>query len=173
MTDDSQIFAFEHDFAGTLHCIPMIVRFKLDLCGVKLSLRQWNRFERREREQLIFRPCDAAHQIAAYRAYLVMLISVRAGEQAVDLPVEVDPEWEACANVPGLVKAKAASLGLPAPAQPSWAALTPLQRFTLLKLSRGGHDNENFTPALREFGLLNPVGVPTSIETGSLKVELR
>jgi hypothetical protein len=156
MTDNSQIFEFERDFAGTLHCIPMIVRFKLDLCGVKLSLRQWSRFERQEREQLILRPCHAAREIPSYRAYLVMLISVRAGEQAVDLPIDANPEWEACANVPGSVKAKAASLGLPAPAQPSWAALTPLQRFTLLKLTREGHDNENFEPALREFGLLAP-----------------
>ena len=34
-----------------------------------------------------------------------------------------------------------------------WNALTPLQRFTLLKLSRDSHDNINFVPALVEFGL--------------------
>ena len=31
--------------------------------------------------------------------------------------------------------------------------LTVLQRFVLLKLSRDNHDNVNFVPALREFGL--------------------
>jgi hypothetical protein len=62
--------------------------------------------------------------------------------------------------VPGAVKAKAELLGLPAPSQHLWAGLTPLQRFTLLKLTRDGHDNENFVPALREFGLLDPQDRP-------------
>ena len=34
-----------------------------------------------------------------------------------------------------------------------WKNLNPLQRFALTKLTRGGHENENFLPALREFGL--------------------
>ena len=34
-------------------------------------------------------------------------------------------------------------------------ALSPLQRFTLVKLSRAKHDNVNFVPAMREFGLLD------------------
>lgn len=38
-------FQFESDFVATLRCIPMIVRFKLDLCGVKLSLKAWSRFD--------------------------------------------------------------------------------------------------------------------------------
>jgi len=34
-----------------------------------------------------------------------------------------------------------------------WKNLNSLQRFALIKLTRGGHENENFIPALREFGL--------------------
>jgi hypothetical protein len=34
-----------------------------------------------------------------------------------------------------------------------WASLTPLQRFALIKLSRSGHENSNFLPALQEFQL--------------------
>ncbi|GCD54512.1 hypothetical protein NBRC3188_3209 [Acetobacter pasteurianus NBRC 3188] len=47
------LFNFEMDFATSLRCIPMIVRMKLDLCGVKLSLRQWCRFTRQEQEILV------------------------------------------------------------------------------------------------------------------------
>jgi hypothetical protein len=43
--DGRQIFEFELDFVRTLRCVPMIVRFKLDTCGVKLSLTHWNRFD--------------------------------------------------------------------------------------------------------------------------------
>jgi hypothetical protein len=35
-----------------------------------------------------------------------------------------------------------------------WSQLTPLQRFALMKLSRKGHENKNFYPALQEFGLV-------------------
>lgn len=43
------LFDFERDFAGSLRCIPMIARQKLDIIGIKLSLRQWSRFTREER----------------------------------------------------------------------------------------------------------------------------
>ena len=35
-----------------------------------------------------------------------------------------------------------------------WANLTPLQRFALIKLTKSQHENNNFLPALAEFGLL-------------------
>ncbi len=38
--NDTGMFDFESDFVASLRCIPMCVRFKLDLCEIKLSLRQ-------------------------------------------------------------------------------------------------------------------------------------
>ena len=103
---------------------------------------------------MIRRPCQTTGEIAAYRAALVLLISVRAGEQAVALAVDSHPQWDDCAVVPSQITDRAVDLGLPAPSQRTWAALTQLQRFTLIKLTRGGHDNDNFGPAMREFGVL-------------------
>ena len=40
---DGGIFGFEADFARDLRCIPMAVRRKLDLVGVKLGLPQIGR----------------------------------------------------------------------------------------------------------------------------------
>ena len=40
------------------------------------------------------------------------------------------------------------------PTVAQWAALSPLQRFAIFKLTRPGHTNENFEPAMREFGLI-------------------
>jgi hypothetical protein len=34
-----------------------------------------------------------------------------------------------------------------------WRALSSLKRFTLYKLTRPNHDNDNFIPAMQEFGL--------------------
>jgi hypothetical protein len=60
--------------------------------------------------------------------------------------------WDAPSPTPDLT-AKAAEQGI-ALDEPRWSALSPLQRFALLKLSRPGHENRNFLPACREFGLL-------------------
>jgi hypothetical protein len=153
-TGDDEIFNFERDFAGTLHCIPMIVRLKLDLCGIKLSLRQWNRFTLEDRRGLVTRPCRVPEDIAAWRAFLVRLIHLRTREEAVALPVVPGPPWDDCDVVPGPIIDRSKALGLAAPNAIIWAALTQLQRFTLIKLTSGGHDNDNFGPALREFGIL-------------------
>ncbi|MEO1182111.1 MAG: nitrate reductase associated protein [Cyanobacteria bacterium J06636_28] len=36
----------------------------------------------------------------------------------------------------------------------AWRSLTPAQRFALIKLSRPSHENRNFIPAMKEFGLV-------------------
>lgn len=154
MQDDQTLFEFETDFAGTLRCIPMIVRLKLDLCGVKLSLRQWSRFDRDDRARLVADPCESDSEVQAYRLHLVDLIVRRVGEAAVDLPVEAAPAWGDASRVPERIADYAAGLDLPPPRVEQWRALTRLQRFVLFKLSRPGHDNDNFVPAMREFRLL-------------------
>jgi hypothetical protein len=45
------------------------------------------------------------------------------------------------------------SVGLRPPTRRQWSALTRLQRFALIKLTRDSHDNVNFAPAMSEFGL--------------------
>ncbi len=60
------------------------------------------------------------------------------------------------------LQAHAIDQGLPPPETSACASLSPLQRFALFKLSRPGHDNDKFEPAMREFGLLGAVGVTAS-----------
>jgi len=146
------IFQFERDFAGSLRCIPMAVRLKLDQCGVKVSLRQWSRFDHDDRARLLAAPCDGADG-GAYRQQLVELIRLRTGQEAEYLPIEPYPPWEDTQRVPEQIQQFAANNGVPAPDLEQWRALTVLQRFALLKLSRAKHDNVNFVPALHEFGL--------------------
>jgi hypothetical protein len=153
-TADKMIFEFERDFAGSLRCIPMIVRFKLDQCGVKLSLRQWSRFDREERAALVAHSCASVEDIAAYCNLLVRLIETRAQEMAVFLPVEAHPAWADTNLLPVRLVTYALDLGLQVPLLDAWRKLSSLQRFALFKLTRSGHDNDNFEPAMREFGLL-------------------
>lgn len=148
------LFAFESDFSGSLRCIPMIVRLKLDLCGVKLSLRQWSRFTRDDRAALVEDPCETAAEAAAYGLALSGLIADRAGETAVSLPIDPAPAWADTSRVPERVAAYVEGLGLAALTLGQWGRLSVLQRFALFKLTRPGHDNDNLVPAMREFGLL-------------------
>jgi hypothetical protein len=84
--NDTTLFAFEDDFVATLRCIPMAVRFKLDRCGVKLSLRKWSRLSPEDRRGLLLQPCDGEAEVQAYRQGLIALIEAKTGGEAKPLP---------------------------------------------------------------------------------------
>jgi hypothetical protein len=149
----AEFFQFEADFVDSLRCIPMQVRFKLDTCGIKLKLSDWNHFSIAEREALVEHPCTTDTEIQAYREFLQQLVQQRYGAPAADLPVESHPAWMDATTIPPSLQEKAQESGVTVTPQ-QWAALKPLQRFVLIKLSRPSHENENFLPALQEFHLL-------------------
>jgi hypothetical protein len=154
MRNDSTIFEFETDFAGALYCIPMAVRRKLDLCGVKVSLKQWNRFTLEQREHLVSRECDTPEEADAYEREVARLLEARAGDTPEFLDRDVGTEWKDTSAVPQRLIDYSQERGVAAPTLDQWAALTELQRFALFKLTRPGHSNENFVPAMREFGVI-------------------
>jgi hypothetical protein len=151
------LFEFEQDFVDSLRCIPMAVRFKLDLCGIKVSLRQWSRFTLADRTEMLTTPCDTPGQVERYRLDLIDRIAQRVGELAQPIPIEPNPAWADVDRPPDALSVHAVTIGLEPLTTSQWGALTDLQRFALIKLSREGHDNVNFVPALREFAVLPPV----------------
>lgn len=154
LRDDPSIFAFEKDFAQSLRCIPMSVRLKLDVVGIKLSLKQWNRLVTADRARLLHLPCTAASERDAFREALVQMVQTRTGAPPGTLPLEPLPPWEQTQRIPEQLQTYLAQQQVPPLTLAQWCSLTPVQRFALLKLSRPAHDNDNFLPALREFGLL-------------------
>jgi hypothetical protein len=147
-------FQFEADFVGTLQCIPMLVRMKLDNCGVKLKLVHWNQFNQSERETLVDLPCTTPSQCQTYGKWLQNLIIAKTGQPAKELDIDPHPPWLNETKIPDSVQTKAqehhVSLSLE-----QWFNLKPAQRFALIKLSRPSHENKNFMPALQEFGIVN------------------
>jgi molybdopterin-guanine dinucleotide biosynthesis protein A len=150
---DHQLFAFESDFVATLRCIPMAVRLKLDRVGIKLSLRQWSRFKRPDRQELLEAPCGSEADLEAYQVRLLELIALRSNEPVKRLSEQPAALGELAGDIPPSVTAFARSVGVPPPTDDAWRELTDLQRFALIKLTRDSHDNINFIPAMREFGL--------------------
>ena len=143
-------FQFEADFVESLRCIPMLVRMKLDTCGVKLKLSHWHQLSQPERQQLVTMPCNTSTEIAAYRQYLQSLVVAKTGQPAKELAIALNPLWLDQTSIPESVQTKAAEFDLNLSLE-QWRNLPPGQRFALIKLSRPSHENRNFLPALKEF----------------------
>ncbi len=148
----STCFGFEADFTAELRCIPMAVRRKLDLAGVKLKLQHWSELSPAERSQLLTWPDDAAAIEALHRHLLARTETLGPG-RARELPRPSAEPWQQRERVPELLAASCAQLGLPLRTE-GWAGLNELQRFALVKLSHPGHEHRNLPRALAEFGLL-------------------
>ena len=151
--DNSELnnhFQFEADFIESLQCIPMLVRMKLDTCGVKLKLSHWHQFSQSERQQLVTMPCVNPSEVATYRKFLQDLVIAKTGQPAKELAIAPNPPWVDATNIPQDVQAKTAEFKITLDLE-QWRGLTPAQRFALIKLSRPSHENRNFLPALKEF----------------------
>ncbi len=149
----SDFFKFEADFVDSLRCIPMQVRLKLDNTGVKLKLSHWYQFTEQERQTLVEMPCTSAEECLNYREFLQNLIIDKTGTAASELPVEDNPAWMNEKEIPEIVQTASAEKSVNITVE-QWEKLTPLQRFALIKLSRASHENQNFYPAIQEFGLV-------------------
>jgi hypothetical protein len=149
----ADFFQFETDFVESLRCIPMQVRFRLDSCGIKLKLHQWNLFTLADRSQLVDLDPQSDLEIAAYRDLLVELILARSGEAATFLAIDPQPAWLQETIIPSVLAVKASTAGIKLSVV-DWQKINPLQRFALIKLSNSSHEQNNFLPALKEFKLI-------------------
>jgi hypothetical protein len=138
-------FAFEGDVHETLATIPLAVRRKLDLAGLKLSLAGWTALSRAERLAVCHLPVDCKADLEVYREAL-RGFAERAGHPV--LPLEggpVDPANWGPARVPAAVAARVGETG--------WAQLSDEARYTLAKLAEPRRGPEKLTLALAELGL--------------------
>jgi len=148
-----QYFRFEEDFVeDNVRCIPMIVRFKLDACGIKLKLAEWSKFSTDQRRRLADLACETTLEVASYREHLTRLIKSVTNENATDLKANHNPQWEHVGEVPAVLIEKVKEMNLSLSLE-QWRRLSKLERFALLKLSGNNHENKNFPKALKEFNL--------------------
>ncbi|GGH49874.1 hypothetical protein GCM10007423_52170 [Dyadobacter endophyticus] len=148
---ETRFFAFESDFVDSLRCIPMIVRYKLDTCRVKVQLADWAKFNYQEKDDLAEHPCHSAAEIEAYAAYVNELVW-KYTNTVPSLLKSLDPAW-VYTYVPAEVREKAQEWNCPVISANQWIQLDVLERFALVKLSRSGHEGRNFPRAMVEFGL--------------------
>jgi hypothetical protein len=149
-----EYFQFEQDFMeDNIRCIPMIVRFKLDACGIKLKLKEWSKMTLEEREQLAVLPTETPYHLHFYAHYLESLVLTHTGQEATKLSSEkTSSAWSVTDRVPPELQARLAEEKMQLTLD-QWNSLSVLQRFALIKLSRPGHENKNFPRAMMEFGI--------------------
>ena len=144
----SHCFSFEQDFIGNWRCIPLCVRRKLDLVGIKLKLNHWLALEQPQRQQLVDWS-DAPSEWAGFRQHLRDLTVGMADGVVKDLPPAVDAPWQCMDQVPLAIAEAADQRGVVLNAV-AWAGLSELDRFALCKLARPGHDHHNLDAAFTE-----------------------
>lgn len=145
------LFRFECGPYLELKCIPMVVRYKLDLVGIKLGLKQWNRLSQEIRSSLVTGwPVDMDEDRAELRTALQGWVYEACGEEAADLPIDPAPAWQDLDRLtPNL-----ADLGSrcdPPLTVDEWRRLPLLQRFALVKLAGSKHERDRVFDALKEF----------------------
>lgn len=151
MTDS--LFQFEKEKCATLQRFPMHFRLKLDLCGIKLSKRDWIAFPISDKQQLLAMPCEAKEEIRAFRDKLKSLISACSGNSIDVEPVGELAPWKNTSTIPASIQQQIRGLNMTPPNLDQWIRLNELQRFALLKLTRKGQLKKEIGRVLDEFDL--------------------
>ncbi|MCP9826146.1 nitrate reductase associated protein [Synechococcus sp. EJ6-Ellesmere] len=151
MSLHERCFAFEADFVEDLRCLPMAVRRKLDLAGVKLKLSHWHSLDSDERARLLVWS-DAPAAIVDLRQWLQRRTAELADGPARAIDPAIAADWQQLEAVPERLRAACEQLGSGVELA-QWQSLDELQRFALVKLSHPGHEHRNLPRALMEFGL--------------------
>jgi len=120
-------FGFEQDFVGNWRCIPLCVRRKLDLIGLKLKLNHWLAMSQAQRQDLVDWD-DQPTALAGMAEHCRNLTRSMVDGEAKPLP-----------------PARGSALG-----GEQWQQLNELERFALCKLARPGHDHHNLEAAFSE-----------------------
>lgn len=144
-------FAFEHEHQSTLRGLPMGVRLKLDLCGIKPSLQQWRSLPIEARRLLVDLPVDTPATVHRLRRFFAFSLA-QASAGTWSRVAEGEFAWQDRSRVPQRLTLALADLGIAPVSSSAWSALDDLQRFALFKLARRSR-TRHLAPALREFGL--------------------
>ncbi len=152
----NEMLQFEKEKCRDLRRFPMYFRLKLDLCGIKLSKRDWNSFPFSEKEKLLAMPCETQAQIAAFRARLKAMIRDCDGDsfEFPDSAANLQHPWRITTSVPDAVREQIRNVIEESVNLERWPHLSDVQRFALIKLTEPGKTKPALREVLQEFCLL-------------------
>lgn len=141
-------FRYEANFYPTLSRLPLHVRMKLDIAGVKISLRDWLAYSLEERTVLCHLPAESADERRVFAAYLDFLSQKYQGKP-VEITQAADSELWNAAQVPEPVAQKSASCSNAVTVE-EWRSWQAHQRYALYKTAISNSQPEAFSAVLDE-----------------------
>ena len=142
-------FDYEAAYYPNLDRLPLHVRMKLDLTGVKLSLKDWLAFHIEERIVICHLPVEDEDEKQAFRKYLNFLSQQYCGAPAKMLP-PMDPfSWAISDRVPGPVLEQSSGNGKAVTLE-EWTNWASHQRYALYKTAVSRSEPEKFFAVLEQ-----------------------
>jgi hypothetical protein len=139
-------FEFEKEVYETLELMPMSLRRKLDLLGIKLHLKQWQSLSRVERLVICHFPVDEVEEREVLAAFLGEAVVRRDGSELATASPPVKDAQAESDGIPPDAEQMMRQLRIP---EQAWHRLDPDERFALARLARRGADK--FMSAWHEF----------------------
>ena len=94
-------YQYESETYPSLSRIPLHVRMKLDVTGIKISLKDWLAFSIEERTVLCHLPVEAEEEKQAFASYLDFLSRRYRGEPVATTVAMSSSLWDSALQVPG------------------------------------------------------------------------
>jgi hypothetical protein len=142
-------FKFEDEVHQSLSCVPMAVRRKLDMAGIKISLEQWQALGRGERLAICHLPTATDEECDAMKVFIEEAVNQRCGSATKPVSDELRRAARPPTAPPEALVANAMAEGVKL-SQPAWERLDADERYALIKLGGGDKHSHNFGAALRE-----------------------
>ena len=142
-------FRYESEFYPTLSRVPLHVRMKLDLTGVKISLSDWLSFSFEERTVLCHLPAKVKEEQQAFVNYLHFLSRKYRGAPAAMTQAMSTSLWDDPNQISVPVVEKSRERGQSVTSE-EWARWKSHQRYALYKTALSKSDPEQFFAVLAE-----------------------
>lgn len=141
-------FRYESEYYPTLSRLPLHVRMKLDLTGIKISLDDWLSFSFAERTVLCHLPYDSDEEKRAFQIYLDFLSQKYRSTPASRTDMIASALWQP-SRVPAAVLEKSAAAGTLVTAA-EWLGWESHERYALYKTAISNSQPEAFADVLDE-----------------------
>jgi hypothetical protein len=141
-------FRYEAEFYPTLSRVPLHVRMKLDIIGLKISLKEWLAYSFEERSVLCHLPVKSAEERPVFAAYLDFLSQKYQGKP-VEVTAAMDSALWSRAQVPEPVTQKSAFCSTTVTLE-EWQRWHAHQRYALYKTAISKNQPEAFSGVLDE-----------------------
>jgi hypothetical protein len=141
-------YQHESDIYPTLSRIPLHVRMKLDLTGIKIALKDWLAFSLEERTVLCHLPIDSDEEKQAFAAYVDFLSRRYCGIPPARTVAVSNSLWNGL-EVPAAVADKRAAQTPPVTVD-EWRRWKFHQRYALYKTALSQSDPAQFFAVLKE-----------------------